>query len=53
MTVEHALEIKAVPIASLIEDPKNARRHPESNMTAIKDSLSRSGTGRHVCGGRG
>jgi DNA modification methylase len=38
-----ALRSLARPIAELREDPRNARSHPERNLEAIKDSLSRFG----------
>jgi len=33
----------AVPIAELLRDPRNARRHPEKNLKIIKDSFLRFG----------
>lgn len=33
----------AIPVNECIADPKNVRRHPERNMTAIKDSLKKFG----------
>ena len=38
-----ALAHLAVPIASLVPDPDNARLHPERNMEAIKASLTKYG----------
>lgn len=35
--------VDLVSIADLIPDPENARKHPERNLDAIKDSLSRFG----------
>ena len=33
----------AVPIAELLQDPRNARRHPEKNLTTIRSSFLRFG----------
>lgn len=54
--------VEVVPIASLTEDPRNARKHPGNNLAAIKASLLQFGqveplvvqksTGR-VIGGNG
>jgi hypothetical protein len=43
-----SLQILAVPIASLREDPKNARIHPERNLGAIKASLAKFGQRKPV-----
>ncbi len=37
------MNIQTVPIATLHEDPKNARLHPDANLVAIKEALSRFG----------
>lgn len=37
------MKVKAVKIDTLTQDPKNARKHSERNLTAIKESLSRFG----------
>jgi len=37
------LRIKQVPVDSLTHDPKNARKHPEANLSAIAKSLSEFG----------
>lgn len=33
----------AVPVAELLKDPRNARRHPDKNLTTIRDSFLRFG----------
>lgn len=42
-TTQPAPQIVRVPIASLVEDPKNPRVHGEKNLRAIADSLARFG----------
>jgi hypothetical protein len=37
------MQVEEVPVADLHEDPANARRHPERNVTAIRASLARFG----------
>lgn len=37
------LRVLAVPVNQCIPDPKNARKHPEKNLSAIKDSLKKFG----------
>lgn len=37
------MEVKRVPISSLIKDPLNARKHPKKNIDAIKGSLKKFG----------
>jgi len=37
------MQVELVPLDSLIEDPKNARLHPDTNLAAIEGSLRRFG----------
>lgn len=37
------METQLVAVAGLIPDPENARKHPEKNILAIKESLARHG----------
>ena len=41
--IVEALRPLAVPVASLVLDPANARRHPQRNIDAVKRSLSEFG----------
>ena len=41
--MESILCIKRIPLASLHNDPANARQHGERNLQAITDSLARFG----------
>jgi ParB-like nuclease domain len=41
--IVESLRPLAVPIEQLLQDPRNARRHPESNLEAIKGSLAQYG----------
>jgi ParB-like chromosome segregation protein Spo0J len=47
------MKIESVPIASLVEDPANARRHPQKNLEAIKGSLARFGQQKPLVVGPG
>jgi hypothetical protein len=38
-----AMKIERVPVASLVFDPSNARKHDEKNLQAIKGSLAKFG----------
>lgn len=46
--ISSSLSAHVVPIASLKPDPKNARKHPERNLSAIKDSLQSFGQQKPV-----
>ena len=43
----------AVPLASLVEDPDNTRQHPDINLEAIKQSLTRFGQDQLLVVSRG
>ena len=42
-TKKTALKVETVPLSSLEQDSRNARRHPERNLESIKKSLQRFG----------
>lgn len=37
------MDVRSMPIGDLVEDPNNARLHPERNLAIIRDSLNRFG----------
>ncbi len=41
-------EIERLPIASVVQDPANVRKHPERNQESIRASLRRFGPGRSI-----
>lgn len=46
--LEGKMEIKSVPISSLVYDPNNARKHSPKNLTAIATSLEKFGQRKPV-----
>lgn len=37
------MDVRPMPLGDLVEDPNNARSHPERNLAAIKESLNKFG----------
>lgn len=47
-SAKDAVKVTRVPLASLVSDPKNARKHDAKNMQAITKSIERFGAGRSL-----